>query len=129
MSTEEPTTPPPPPPHLTTTKNVEALLQRTWSTSHDLWRGLNGTPFTWYSNDRRARLPLLTAIGLTLATRTQIRRMGLELKPRARPVGTVYFNAPISRLADVYIVECQCKAPTPAPPERVLRAGIPEIQA
>lgn len=63
--------------------------------------------FTWGDGQRRAWEPIARSMGATLLAKTAIERRGLRLKRGARPVGTIYYGAPISRFADVYVLECQ----------------------
>lgn len=69
--------------------------------------GLNGIPFDWTGGEFEAYRVKAEAMGLTLITKTQVTKQGYRLRQGARPVGRGYFRAPISRSADLYILECQ----------------------
>lgn len=76
--------------------------------------GLDGKPFAWCGGEFEAYRPKAKEMGVTLVTKTQIKRLGRELKRGVTPVGSGYFRAPISRSADLYILECQTKPQEPA---------------
>jgi hypothetical protein len=69
--------------------------------------GLNGEPFSWNGGEFASYRPKAEAMGITLVTKTRIDKMGRRLKRGAKPVGKGYFSAPISRRADLYVMECQ----------------------
>ncbi len=69
--------------------------------------GLNGKPFSWTGGELDAYKPKAKQMGVTLVTKTQIKKLGYRLKRNAKPVGNGYFYAPISRSANLYILECQ----------------------
>jgi hypothetical protein len=70
--------------------------------------GLEGKPFHWGQGERWALTPMLTKIGITIVTRTQIDKCGYRLKRSQKPVGTTYFGTPINKNADIYVLEIQC---------------------
>lgn len=70
--------------------------------------GLNGHPFSWTAGELEAHRAKMAALGLTFVTTTQAARLGFRLKRGAKPVGNGYFRAPISRSANLYVLECQC---------------------
>lgn len=70
--------------------------------------GLSGKPFIWSAGEREAYTPKAKAMGVTLVTKTQAVKMGYRLKQDVKPVGNGYFRAPISKSADLYVLECQC---------------------
>lgn len=69
--------------------------------------GLNGKPFSWTGGEFDAYRIKAQAMGCTLVTKSKIERDGYRLRRGAKPVGNGYFKAPISRSADLYILECQ----------------------
>lgn len=69
--------------------------------------GLEGRTFHWGGGEFTSRKHILKELGITLVTKTSIQKRGLELRRGAKPVGSCYFSSPISRAADVYILECQ----------------------
>lgn len=81
----------------------------------DSWRyvaqaikdGLEGKPFSWCGGEFDAYKPKAQQMGITLVTKTQIKKMGYRLKKNVKPVGNGYFKSPISRSADLYVLECQ----------------------
>lgn len=70
--------------------------------------GLEGKPFSWGSTGSQYWVPRLAGMGITLVTKNRIKRLGCRLKRGAQPVGSVYFNSPISNQCDLYVLECQC---------------------
>ncbi len=77
-------------------------------------RGLQGAPFSWRGVDGQHELPRLAAMGVTLVSKSHAERLGYRLKQNAQRVGERYFQAPIGRTADVYVLECQCVPAEPA---------------
>lgn len=71
--------------------------------------GLDGKPFSWTGGEMEAYRPKAKAMGITLVTKTQAQKLGYELKRGVKPVGNGYFLAPISRSAELYVLECQAK--------------------
>lgn len=71
--------------------------------------GLNGQPFSWGEGERNAYTKILAEVGVTLVSKSAIARAGRELKRGAGPVGAAYFGAPIKRMAELYVLECQTK--------------------
>ena len=74
----------------------------------DVIAGLEGRRFSWGAATFKAHRPMLRALGVTLVTRSRIEKRGWRLTRGARPVGQVYFEAPIGRYAEVYVAECHC---------------------
>lgn len=52
--------------------------------------------------------PVAAALGCTLVTKSGAEKRGYRIRRGAKPVGSMYFGSPISRFADVYVLECQC---------------------
>lgn len=73
----------------------------------DLEGGLSGDRFSWTGGEFEANKQKLIAMGITLVTKTAVKRMGYRLKRGVNPVGSAYFFSPISRQADLYILEYQ----------------------
>lgn len=69
--------------------------------------GLDGHPFSWCGGELEAYRKKAKAMGITLVTKSKLARDGYRLKRGAQPVGNGYFHAPISRSADLYVLECQ----------------------
>lgn len=78
--------------------------------------GLDGKPFRWGGGQRQAWAPMLERAGVELVTRTQIEKRGHRLRRGAQRVGRVYFDAPISREADVFVFGVQTVLDVPKPP-------------
>lgn len=76
--------------------------------TYTLLLGIEGNRFSWGQGQRRAWVPILAKIGIILVTKTQINKRGYRLKRNQKPVGTVYFGAPIQCNAEVFILEIQC---------------------
>lgn len=67
--------------------------------------GIRGTPFEWGDSERKIKMHLLEEeFGIQLVSETAIKRAGHVLKSRAKPIGRVYYGAPIHKLVDVYIL-------------------------
>ncbi len=79
----------------------------------DLIRGLEGSTFEWGEGAAKARQHILKELGVTLVTRSRAKKLGYEINPRSKPVGVIYYGAPISQYGDVYILECQCYKTNP----------------
>lgn len=67
--------------------------------------GLAGKTFSWGQGEAKNYFPMAASLGCTLRTKTAIERMGLILKPKAKPVGYAYYGAPIQEHCALYIVE------------------------
>lgn len=85
-----------------------ARLQGYCIAAGEVIHGLQGAPFHWRGVDGQHNLPRLADMGVTLVSKSHAERLGYRLKRDAQPVGSRYFGAPISRQADVYVLECQC---------------------
>lgn len=85
---------------------VTRRLLRCEQASHDVSQGLHGNPFTWRECDQ-ALIGMLEDMGVHLISITKAIKLGYVLKQRQQPVGKVYYGAPLSRYADLYILECQ----------------------
>lgn len=75
--------------------------------------GLRGNRFCWGGGERSAKNKILKELGITLVTKTRAKKLGYEINPRAKSVGTCYFERPISDYCEVYVLECQCWLKTP----------------
>jgi hypothetical protein len=75
-------------------------------------KGLRGQPFCWVHSEYQVMRKTLKAVGVTLVTRAEIKRTGGQVDSQAKPVGTIYFPAPMDQYADVYVLECQVWLPT-----------------
>lgn len=102
-----------------TKKRALAALRRAAETIAQLEAGLNGQPFNWRGVDAQHREPIVRELGFTLVSKSYAKTLGYELIPGAAPVGVKYFGAPISRFAEVYILECQCRPVNTTPPEKL----------
>ncbi len=69
--------------------------------------GLDGHAFNWGDGAASAAKRVLAAEGVTLVTATWLSDRGYALNRGAKPVGSIYFPAPISRSCAVYVLECQ----------------------
>ena len=86
-----------------TGKKLIGRLAKVERVAQDLRNGLLGDAFTWPEWARKLYVPVAAELGCVLLTATALRRAGHRLKPRALPVGKVYFGAPLQRNAPVYI--------------------------
>lgn len=89
--------------------SVVRRLKRRKRVADEIVDGLQGRPFRWGDGTYSGKRRLLEELGVTLATETRLRKIGRTVKRGARPVGSIYFPAPIQRQADVYVLECQTK--------------------
>lgn len=85
-----------------------AQLERRINVANEIIAGLRGSPFSWGGGETTSKSHILKELGITLVTKTRARKLGYELNKKAKPVGSVYFGAPISNYANVYVLECQC---------------------
>ena len=71
--------------------------------------GLNGKPFDWgYSSGATdAWMGIAKGLGMNLISMTAAKKLGLELKRGQHPVGRIKYGAPINKVVDVYVQECQ----------------------
>lgn len=90
-------------------------LRRFDQIAAELVVGLEGQPFSWRAVDYQHARPVLQAMGITLVSKGRARRLGFELKRGAQPVGKKYYTAPISKMIDVYVLECQFNRAAEAP--------------
>jgi hypothetical protein len=84
------------------------------SVAAQIQRGLGGEPFVWDGTEGEYNVQWAADMGLTLTTETQVKKRGYRLKRGARPVGSRYFTAPISRQRKLYVLECQAVKVDPA---------------
>jgi hypothetical protein len=82
-------------------------LESVREVSRQIQAGLRGTPFHWNGTEGEYNVAWAELLGLHLVTETQIKKRGYRLKRGAKPVGSRYFGAPISRQALLYVLECQ----------------------
>lgn len=69
--------------------------------------GLDGNPFYWDDGPRIQYQKKLKNCGITLLTKTALKKKGYRLKRGAEPVGSAYFGSPIKNIGELYILECQ----------------------
>ena len=87
-----------------------AKLERRRALLAEIVSGLRGQPFHWGEGESSSKQGMLApAFGVTLLTRIGVGRAGLDLKRGAKPVGAIYFGAPIQRTSDVFVMQCQTK--------------------
>jgi hypothetical protein len=91
----------------TSPSTVVSRLQSWQYVAQVIIDGLNGKRFSWTAGEFEAYRKKAEAMGLTLVTKTTIKRWGYRLKRGAEPIGTGYFRSPISRDAELYVLECQ----------------------
>jgi hypothetical protein len=93
--------------HLETPSQTKKDLERFIAVATAIKDGLDGTPFSWRGVDAQYNLPVARAMQITLITKSRAAKLGFALKRNAQPVGKMYFSAPISKYADVYVLQCQ----------------------
>jgi hypothetical protein len=91
-------------------------------TLNEVIRGLGGKPFKWNGSERARRRRLLEAADVRVMTRTGIAKAGHRLKRGAKPIGQVYFGAPLSRYAEVFLLDVQT---TPKPEGAPAQGKLP----
>lgn len=69
--------------------------------------GLGGKPFSWRAVDYQHARQVLQAMGVRLVSKSRGERSGFTLKRNAKPVGEIYYTAPVSKKVNVYVLECQ----------------------
>jgi hypothetical protein len=80
-------------------------LERRTSLLTAIIEGIRGKPFEWGESERKIKMHQLEKeFGIKLVSENAIKRAGHVLKPRATPVGRVYYGAPIQKLVDVYVL-------------------------
>lgn len=84
-------------------------LSRSIKVAMQIQNGLRGKLFQWGETERINYTLRAANLGVTLVTATTLKRRGYELKRNAQPVGRAYYGAPLSRYADLYVLECHCK--------------------
>lgn len=85
-------------------------LERRASLLSAIIEGIRGNPFEWGDSERKIKMHLLEEeFGIMLASETAIKRAGHVLKPRAKPIGRVYYGAPIQKYVDVYVLGVHTK--------------------
>ena len=99
-----------------TPSRVIDKLDRYREIAAQVQRGLRGKPFAWGDAERRSYVDNAAAMGITLLSLSALERRGYQLKRGAQPVGSAYYGSPLSRYANLYVLECQCipKPPKPA---------------
>lgn len=91
------------------TKRTQGYLERVRSALSDMESGLNGQPFTWGSSEAQSKTRILETLGYSLVTRTKLESGGFQLKKNAQPVGKRYYNSPISKYRELFVLELQCE--------------------
>jgi hypothetical protein len=74
----------------------------------------SGEPLRWSAAQRMPWCRLLEAHGISLRSRTHIKRLGCKLKPDAVPVVVAYFGGAV-KYVPLYWVGRQTEPPPPAP--------------
>jgi hypothetical protein len=76
----------------------------------EIWRALQyRDTLVWGSGKRVTYTRLLREMGVELVTKTAAKRRGHEIRRRQHPIALAYFNAPIQRTAELYIVGIQTR--------------------
>lgn len=93
-------------------------LERRVKALQEIVDGLRGKPFSWGDGEATAKQNLLVEFGIHLLTATAIKKRKMFMTKRAKPVGYIYFPAPISKSHPVYLkgVHCEDHAPLTAIP-------------
>jgi hypothetical protein len=85
-------------------KRTIERLGRVTEAVNQLRAGLEGKPFSWGAHEADSKQPLLERLGYVLVSKTKLEKGGHELKRGAKPVGKRYYNAPLKRYADLYLL-------------------------
>lgn len=92
-----------------TRAKVKARAERYADVAFQIKQALSGgQPFHWMASENHY-IQVAADMGLTIITQRRAEKAGYTLKRKQKPVGTIYFGAPISRIASVYVLECQFK--------------------
>lgn len=91
------------------TKRTEGHLERVRCALNEMESGLRGYPFTWGSSEAQSKTRILEQLGYSLVTKTKLESGGFQLKKNALPVGKRYYNAPISKYRELFVLELQCE--------------------
>lgn len=97
------------------TPSVKAKeLERRANVLQEVVNGLRGLPFSWGDGEATAKRNLLAELGLYLLTETAIKKQKMFMSKRTKPIGFIYFPAPISKHYPVYLkgVHCEDRAQT-----------------
>lgn len=89
---------------------VKARAQRFQEVARVIERGLRTDDqyrtFHWKGSENHL-VQVAEQMGFTLVTESRAKKVGYVLKKGQKPVGVVYYEAPISKDAAVYVLECQ----------------------
>lgn len=94
--------------HMESRAVVKARAARYADVGRQIYRGLSEgkAVFHWLGSENHL-IQVAADMRLTLVTESRAKKAGYVLKRGQNPVGTVYFGAPISKRAAVYVLECQ----------------------
>lgn len=90
---------------------IKRSLQSKQRWINEVLAALDGDTVRWAMESRKQATATLAAFGLTICTKTWAEKRGYTLKPKAKPIGTGYFGAPISNDGTLYILECHFTPP------------------
>lgn len=86
---------------------VKARAERYQRVARSIEKGLDeGNAFAWLGSEGHL-IGVAEDMGFTLVTRSRAESAGFVLKRAQKPVGSVYYEAPISKRCAVYVLECQ----------------------
>lgn len=75
----------------------------------ELGRALEGASLRWGQMEASYKRSIAAELGIELVTKTAAEKRGHVLKRGAEPLGSIYFGAPISRHAPVYVLGVHTK--------------------
>lgn len=74
----------------------------------ELLAGASGAkPFYWGETEGQSKMAWLARAGFVLVSKTKLEKGGHQLKKGAKPVGRVYYGAPLKVKADLYLLGVQ----------------------
>jgi hypothetical protein len=86
---------------------VKARAARYANVANNILAGLeHGKAFHWKGSESHL-IGIAEHMGFTLVTLSRAESAGWTLKKQQKPVGSVYYEAPISKSYYVYVLECQ----------------------
>lgn len=93
---------------------VKARAERYQNVARRILAGLESgeAAFHWLGSESHL-IYIAEDMGFTLVTASRAKEAGWVLKRGQKPVGTVYYEAPISKRSAVYVLECQFNREAP----------------
>lgn len=96
---------------MNTPSKLAGHLERRAELASILAKGLraNARAFSWGQGEAGAKDTLLADLNVRLVTANMAKKLGHEIKPRANPIGSRYYGAPIQNQCDLYVFGVQTR--------------------